>query len=100
MAFSSKVVVQATTPGSFFMCCGFSGGYFGLQDHGGFRRILFSVWDVSSEMYQGRDDPVETRSEDRVQVLYQAPHVHVQRFGGEGTGAQCRGERPQAERSC
>ena len=68
------------------MCCGFPGGFFGLQDHGDFRRILFSVWDASSEMDQGRDDPSVTRSEDPVEVLYEAPHVKVQRFGGEGAG--------------
>ena len=88
--FQCSVTVNETVPGSYFACCGFNGGYFGVQDHGGgHTRILFSAWDTGSEMNTGRDDPTEIVTGKRVKVLYQAPHVHVQRFGGEGTGAQC-----------
>eukprot|EP00927_Polykrikos_kofoidii_P057183 TRINITY_DN51300_c0_g1_i1.p1 TRINITY_DN51300_c0_g1~~TRINITY_DN51300_c0_g1_i1.p1 ORF type:complete len:459 (-),score=47.22 TRINITY_DN51300_c0_g1_i1:77-1327(-) len=89
-AFYNEACVCSTVRGSYFMACGFDGGYFGIQELvDGRRRVLFSVWDVSSEMNQGRDDPTRISKEDRVQILYQAPDVHVQRFGGEGTGAQC-----------
>ena len=53
------------------------------------RRVLFSVWDHSSEMYQERDDPRLVPAGERVEVLYAAPFVTINRFGGEGTGAQC-----------
>merc|ERR1711973_521394 len=52
-------------------------------------RILFSVWDTDSEMNTGCDDPQDIDVKKRVSIVYAAPHVHVQRFGGEGTGAQC-----------
>lgn len=36
------------------------------------------------------NDPNAIKPEDRVEVLYQAPFVAIKRFGGEGTGGQCR----------
>ena len=67
------------------MCAGFNGGYFGVQDNDGqTKTVLFSVWDASD----AENDESHT-VEDRVQVLYEASHVKVKRFGGEGTGAQC-----------
>eukprot|EP00931_Biecheleriopsis_adriatica_P103058 TRINITY_DN77947_c0_g1_i1.p1 TRINITY_DN77947_c0_g1~~TRINITY_DN77947_c0_g1_i1.p1 ORF type:complete len:427 (-),score=65.31 TRINITY_DN77947_c0_g1_i1:261-1541(-) len=88
--FCNAIQVLRSTPGSYFMACGFDGGYFGIQEMmDGSRRVLFSVWDKSSEMYQGKDDPRLVAPEDRVQVLSQASDVEVKRFGGEGTGAQC-----------
>ena len=87
-AFYNECVVQKHSPGSFFMCCGFSGGYFGIQDNDnenpGERRVLFSVWDQSD----AENDAHATKA-DRVQTLYENAHVVVRRFGGEGTGAQC-----------
>jgi len=89
-AFYNEVRVETSTHGSYFMVCGFPGGYFGIQEMlDGSHRVLFSVWDASSQLYQGRDDPRLIAKEDRVEILSQAPDVLVQRFGGEGTGAQC-----------
>eukprot|EP00930_Biecheleria_cincta_P083995 TRINITY_DN73498_c0_g1_i1.p1 TRINITY_DN73498_c0_g1~~TRINITY_DN73498_c0_g1_i1.p1 ORF type:complete len:426 (-),score=41.44 TRINITY_DN73498_c0_g1_i1:94-1371(-) len=90
VAFYNEVRVTQSTPGSYFMVCGFDGGYFGIQEMPDLsHRVLFSVWDASSEMYQGKDDPRLVPLDDRVQILNQASDVLVQRFGGEGTGAQC-----------
>lgn len=90
VSFYNQVQVKCSTPGSYFMVCGFSGGYLGVQEMcDGMHRVLFSVWDASSEMHHGRDDPSEITLEERVEVLHEASDVLVKRFGGEGTGAQC-----------
>lgn len=92
-AFYTEACVLKTTMGSYFMACGFGGGYFGIQDGPdgltGIRRVLFSVWDAGSEMCQGRDNPSETVEPERVGILHSGAHLQVKRFGGEGTGAQC-----------
>ena len=94
-AFCNAVTVKKSTPGSYFMMTGFPGGYGGVQemdctsDGAVVKRVLFSVWDHSSEMYQGKADPRLVPAAERVEVLYAAPFVQINRFGGEGTGAQC-----------
>ena len=80
-AFYTECVVERHAPGSYFMAVGFADGYFGIQDHGDHRRVLFSVWDAN----EGETAAVA----DRAAVLYENAHVVVQRFGGEGTGLQC-----------
>ena len=84
--FYNEVVVERSVNGSYFMACGWNTGYFGIQQLGGEddKVVLFSVWDP----VRG-DDPNATAREDRVEVMYQAPDVRIQRFGGEGTGGQC-----------
>ena len=90
VAYSNAVVVRKTTPCSYFMVCGFPGGYSGVQSlNGKEKMLLFSVWDGSSEMDIGKDDPDKVDPKDRVEVLYCAPFAVAKRFGGEGTGAQC-----------
>jgi hypothetical protein len=81
----NEVTVERSTPGSYFMACGFSGGYFGIQDLPDGKKIaIFSVWDSTKE-----DEPDAIPKDQRVVVLKQNEHAKVQRFGGEGTGAQC-----------
>jgi hypothetical protein len=83
--FYNEVTVQEHVPGSYFMACGFNGGYCGIQDNDGqTKTVLFSVWDASDAENDGSHT-----AEDRVQITYEAAHVKCQRFGGEGTGAQC-----------
>jgi hypothetical protein len=83
-AFYNEVTVQRTAPGSYFMVCGWKGGYFGIQEGGnGHRQIIFSVWDD----YKG-DDPAAVPDGQRVILRYQDPEVRIGRFGGEGTGGQ------------
>jgi hypothetical protein len=82
-AFYNEVVIEQSQRGSYFMACGFSGGYFGIQEYGdGQKVILFSVWDPAG-------DQKDTPPDKQVRVLYQSPQAKVQRFGGEGTGEQC-----------
>lgn len=82
-AFYLEVTVEKSTPGSYFMACGFRQGYFGIQElAGGKKVVLFSVWDPTKG-----DDP-ERVPRDRVEVIHRAEDVRVRRFGGEGTGVQ------------
>jgi len=82
-AFYNELIVEQSQRGSYFMACGFSGGYFGIQEYaGGQKVILFSVWDPQSDQKQPPRDK-------QVRVVYQTPEATVQRFGGEGTGEQC-----------
>ena len=83
-AFYNELTVGRSVPGSYFMACGFSHGYFGIQELGGGKKVvLFSVWDPTRG-----DDAAGVPLEQRVEVLHQDPDVEVKRFGGEGTGGQ------------
>ena len=84
VAFYNEVTVDASARGSYFMVCGFDGGYFGIQELGdGKKVLLFSVWDASD-----KNDPNAVEEEKRVKVLQKDDKVRVGRFGNEGTGAQ------------
>jgi len=84
-AFYLEMAVEQTTPGSYFMACGWSGGYFGIQElRDGKKVAIFSVWDPTKG-----DDPKAVRPEDRVELLHEGDGVRIKRFGGEGTGGQC-----------
>ena len=75
--------IDQSTPGSFFMACGWNDGYFGLQElRDGRKTAIFSVWDSAD------DDPKSTPAEQRVRVLHRHPDVRIGRFGGEGSGGQ------------
>jgi hypothetical protein len=86
LLFYNEVVVEESVNGSYFMACGWNTGYFGIQQLGGAedKVVLFSVWDPTKG-----DDPNAVKTEDRVEVLFQADDVRIKRFGGEGTGGQC-----------
>jgi hypothetical protein len=83
-AFYNELTVEKSTPGTYFMACGFSHGYFGIQEQSRGRKVvLFSVWDPTRG-----DDAKKIPLEQRVEILHQDPDVEVKRFGGEGTGGQ------------
>ncbi len=84
--FYNEMTVEESTPGSYFMACGWNTGYFGIQELKRDEKIvLFSVWDPSKG-----DDAKKVPEERRVEVLKSDPDVKIGRFGGEGTGAQCK----------
>jgi hypothetical protein len=84
VAFYNEVTVERSTPGSYFMACGFSHGYFGIQEQSkGKKVVIFSIWDPTRG-----DDARAVPDEQRVEVLYKSQDVAVKRFGGEGTGGQ------------
>jgi hypothetical protein len=84
-AFYTEMTVEQSHPGSYFMACGFSHGYFGIQElnERGDKIVLFSVWDPGDQ-----NNPNDVAQEKRVKVLYQGDGVQVSRFGSEGTGGK------------
>ena len=68
---------------SYFMACGFSRGYFGIQVNSPTeRRVIFSVWDSGNEAVSR----AKVGAEDRVQLLKKEEGVVADDFGNEGTG--------------
>ena len=83
-AFYNELTVENSTRGSYFMACGFSKGYFGIQELGNGNKIaLFSVWEPGEQ-----NNPNTTPEQRRVQEIASGKNVRVKRFGGEGTGGQ------------
>lgn len=82
--FYNEVTVQQSAEGTYFMVCGWSKGYFGIQEQGnGKKVVIFSVWDPTAG-----NDPAKVKDEDRVKMLHKHDDVRVKRFGNEGTGGQ------------
>lgn len=82
--FYNEITVQASAEGTYFMVCGWSKGYFGIQELGdGKKLVIFSVWDPTAG-----DDPATVPDEKRVKMLHKDDSVRVKRFGNEGTGGQ------------
>ncbi len=83
IVFYNEVRVDRSAPGTYFMVCGWDGGYFGLQELAdGKGLVLFSVWDSE------KDDPKAQPESRRVKLVHQDEKVRVKRFGGEGSGGQ------------
>jgi len=83
--FYLEAKVTQSTPGSYFMACGWGGGYFGIQELRDRKTVaIFSVWDPTKG-----DDPTAVKPEERVELLHEGEGVRLKRFGGEGTGGQC-----------
>jgi hypothetical protein len=83
-AFYNEVNIRKSADGTYFMVCGWSKGYFGIQElASGKNLILFSVWDPASG-----EDPKKVPEEKRVKMLHKGDEVRVGRFGNEGTGGQ------------
>lgn len=83
-AFYNEITVDKSGPGTYFCVCGFRGGYFGIQELGGGKKVvIFSVWDS-----EATNDPHAIPEDRRVKTLYKDEAVRTGRFGGEGTGGQ------------
>ncbi len=68
---------------TYYMACGFSRGYFGIQVNSATeRRIIFSVWDSGKEAA----DRNKVSEEDKVQLFGKGSDVIAEGFGNEGTG--------------
>ncbi|HET6383802.1 MAG TPA: DUF3472 domain-containing protein [Armatimonadota bacterium] len=81
--FYNEVTVRTDPLWSYYMACGFSRGYFGIQVNSPTeRRIIFSVWDSGSEPV----DRTKVAPDNRVQLLAKGPGVFAGSFGNEGTG--------------
>ncbi len=84
VAFYTEVTAETSADGTYFMACGWSKGYFGMQElANGKKVVLFSVWDPAAG-----EDPRKVPEERRVKLLHKGEGVRVGRFGNEGTGGQ------------
>lgn len=82
-AFTNEVTVRESPVWSYFMACGFTRGYFGIQVNSPTeRRIIFSVWDSGKEP----TDRSKVAADDRVRLIAKGPNVFSDSFGNEGTG--------------
>jgi hypothetical protein len=83
--FYNEVTAVEEPVHTFYMACGFSRGYFGMQVNSlTERRIIFSVWD------SGTGSDAKTRAEvpeeNQTQLVAKGEGVHASVFGNEGTG--------------
>jgi FKBP-type peptidyl-prolyl cis-trans isomerase len=77
------VPIGADIVHSYYMACGFSRGYFGIQVNSPIeRRIIFSVWDAGKEAI----DRNKVADSNKVQLLAKGENVFADGFGNEGTG--------------
>src|SRR5678815_5885737 len=85
--FYQEMIVERSVSGSYFMAAGWNHGYFGIQELSSptNKLVLFSVWDPTKGNNAGA-----VPEDQRVEVLHRDPDVVIKRFGGEGTGAQCK----------
>lgn len=85
IAFYNELTVpqDADPVHSYFMACGFTRGYFGMQVNGPTeRRVIFSVWDAGNEAA----DRSKVPDSNKVQLLAKGEDVVAEGFGNEGTG--------------
>jgi hypothetical protein len=84
--FYNEVTPLAEADCSFYMVCGFSCGYFGIQVNSPTRRsILFSVWNANDE----KIDPKKVPEGDKVSLVAKGDDMKASEFGHEGTGGHC-----------
>ena len=84
-AFYNEVTALEDPVHSFYMACGFSRGYFGMQVNSlKERRIIFSVWDAGSG--QDAKDRSTVAEELHTKLLAKGDGVEGSVFGNEGTG--------------
>jgi hypothetical protein len=83
--FYNEVTAVEDPVSTYYMACGFSRGYCGMQVNSlTERRIIFSVWDSGSgTAAKTRQD---VKDEDQVQLLAHGDGVEASTFGNEGTG--------------
>ena len=83
--FYNEVTAVEEPVATFYMACGFSRGYFGMQVNSATeRRIIFSVWDAASG--QSAKDRTTVAEENHTQLLGKGAGVVASVFGNEGTG--------------
>lgn len=84
-AFYGEAVAVEDPLHTYYMVCGFSRGYFGMQVNSEKeRRIIFSVWDAGSGT--NANDRSTVAEELHTTLLAKGEGVHAGVFGNEGTG--------------
>ncbi|MDP1842203.1 MAG: DUF3472 domain-containing protein [Sediminibacterium sp.] len=85
IAFYNEITVPANADKlhSYYMACGFSRGYFGIQVNSEKeRRVIFSVWDSGNEAVDRNKVP----DSNKVALMAKGDQVIAEGFGNEGTG--------------
>ncbi|HYV35130.1 MAG TPA: DUF3472 domain-containing protein [Gemmataceae bacterium] len=83
--FYSEVTALKDPVTTFYMACGFSRGYFGMQVNSPKeRRIIFSVWDAGTGA--SAKDRSKVDKENQVSLVAKGEGVTTSIFGNEGTG--------------
>ncbi len=83
--FYNEVTAVEDPVATFYMACGFSRGYFGMQVNSATeRRIIFSIWDSGAG--QGAKDRAGVAADDQTQLVAKGEGVEASVFGNEGTG--------------
>ncbi len=83
--FYNEVTAVEAPVATYYMACGFSRGYFGMQVNSPKeRRIIFSIWDAGSG--QNAKDRSSVSADNQTQLLAKGPGVEASVFGNEGTG--------------
>ena len=84
VTFINEITPRTSAEGTYFMVCGWSKGYYGIQESASGKKVLiFSVWDPGAQ-----NDPKAVKDDDRVRLIHKDPDVKIGRFGNEGTGGQ------------
>jgi Domain of unknown function (DUF3472)/Domain of unknown function (DUF5077) len=83
--FYNEVTAVEESLYTFYMACGFSRGYFGMQINSeSERRIIFSVWDAGNGTKA--IDRSTVSKDDQTQLIAKGEGVEASVFGHEGTG--------------
>lgn len=85
VSFYNEVTVPkgADIPYSYYMACGFTRGYFGIQVNSNKeRRVIFSVWDAGNEAV----DRNKVSDTNKMRLIAKGENVIASDFGNEGTG--------------
>jgi hypothetical protein len=86
--FYLETTPNLSSPGTYFCTIAFDGGYCGIQELAdGTHIAIFSVWEPSNPHDYGAN-PNLVDEGIRTKMLYAGENVHIQRFGGEGTGGK------------
>ena len=87
VAFRGSVAVAETQTNSYFAVINCERAYCGIQDLGGRRVFIFSVWEPGDPADFAANESA-VAADARAKILFSAPGTEVSRFGGEGTGAK------------
>lgn len=83
--FYNEVTAVEDPVATYYMACGFTRGYFGMQVNSlKERRIIFSIWDAGTG--QNAKDRSTVSAENQTQLVAKGEGVEASVFGNEGTG--------------
>lgn len=78
----TDVMVDSSSPNTYYAFINFTGGYSGFQQHDGHRTVHFSLWDFVD------GDAQTVPYEKAAKIVWCGYHVNGSGFGNEGTGVK------------